>query len=176
MAFLLLWYPPLLCLLDFWNALGTFCHAKCSRINMNHFLHTGFLILCYESPEAGFETFLVDIVISELVWVWLYFMSWGTAPGFFLHPLVIQPASESVGARAPIWSMCSAPSSGNCEHWGWRPACTGHAIPCAASEWCMAVGLSCVQRGCNRVMPSGWGTDVHCKCVPVLENPSFLEW
>lgn len=58
------WYPPLLCLLGSWNALETFCHAKCSRMNVNNLLVSWFF--CCGSPDTGFETSLVDI-ISELV-------------------------------------------------------------------------------------------------------------
>lgn len=46
LSLFLLWYPPVLCLLGCWNALETSCHAKSSWINMNHFLLTGFLVLC----------------------------------------------------------------------------------------------------------------------------------
>lgn len=55
---------------------------------MNPFLCAGFLMLCRESPGTAFETFLVDVVISELVGVWLYFLSQETPPDFFLNPSV----------------------------------------------------------------------------------------
>lgn len=62
---------------------------------MNHFLFAGFLVLCCESPGTRFETFLEDIVISESLLVWLYSVSWETAPDFFLNLLVNHKVHES---------------------------------------------------------------------------------
>lgn len=174
----LLWYPLLLCLVNSWNAVEIFCHAKCSRINMIHFLCSGFPILCCQSTESGFKTFLVDIishVISKLVCVWLYLGAWETATDvFFLNPLAytIHIVYEFRGTKAPIWST-SVPFTWNAGHWRWGPARTGRALP-QAGVWVM-YARGCCLYGCNGVMPSGWGTDVCCDCVPVPENFSFLE-
>lgn len=166
----LLWYPPLLCLVNSWNAMEIFCHAKCSSINMIHFLCSGFPTLCCQSTESGFKTFLVDVisqVISKLVCVWLYLGAWETATDvFFLNPLAIHIVYELIGTKAPIWST-SVPFTWSAGTEGGDLHILAVLFPELGCEWCMpgaVVYIAWTQWG-NALSMGKWCMLWLCPCA-----------